>query len=152
MKIVNIVGGTIVTGLGLAAIIGNPSERTYSEYATQHLSTYLEKAVCPSLSGQVPRWLDAENICRQAFEIKALNPLIKDTIINSTERKNFLFFSLYETELSAQKLLNRIPRGLPVPVLSAETYTFKTVGAAGRFYIYAIDLAEQPTFELEGKL
>jgi Domain of unknown function (DUF4359) len=113
------VGALGLSTLGLAMAKTNPDQDEYEQYAVQQLSDYLKSNVCQ----KTPNFL--ENIvkfnCPQLIE--TANPQIRDIVSASTERQDFIIFSVYRTDLT---LNNWVP-----------SYKFETVGAFDNFYTYS---------------
>lgn len=143
MRTVYLSGVAILVGLGVAAAITNPSEAAYSDYATLKLSSYLKQEVCAELpeklgqliTSQIPE-LEAE--CVKFIETDQTQLLLQETIADSTERRDFVIFSLYETDLSVKKFVDRL---IPVSLLkfNVPSYTVSTVGVFRSFYIYRVE-------------
>ncbi|MFB2891317.1 DUF4359 domain-containing protein [Aerosakkonemataceae cyanobacterium BLCC-F50] len=119
-------GTAIVTGLLVSLAISNPSQSEYEEYATQELTEYLQKNVCP----QAPKiW--GKSLKRECKRLVNSNQSeIKDFISQGTERYNFLLFSIYKTELSITQVSPFLPSGL------LPSYHFGTLAVGHQFYIY----------------
>ena len=114
-----ITSGMIVTGLvGLSLALTNPSPKTYEEYATARIVDYLKENVCPEVGDKLGGFL--KNQCRNLVDIG--RPQIKQILAQDTQRQNFLFFSIYETNLS-------ISKGLP-------SYHIQTIGVFNTFIVY----------------
>jgi hypothetical protein len=104
--------------LGVFMANTNPSQPKYEQYAVLKLTEYLKVNVCT----KTPNLL--ENIikfnCSQLVD--EANPQIKDLIKVTTQRQDYILFSVYRTDL---RLNSFVP-----------AYTFETVGAFDRFYTY----------------
>jgi len=119
-------GTAIVTGLLLSLAISNPSQSEYEEYAKEQLTAYLQQNVCP----QAPK-LWGKSFTRECKRLVNSNQSeIKELISQSTERYNFILFSIYKTELSITKVSPFLPSGL------LPSYHFGTLGVGHKFYIY----------------
>lgn len=99
----------------------NPSEPAYQDYAVQRLSTYLKTDVCAKSSGLL------EKILRRNCPglVDSGRPAIQKIITQGTQRQNFIFFSIYQTDLAISPL---------VP-----SYHFATVGVLQNFYTYSAE-------------
>ncbi|HEY9299314.1 MAG TPA: DUF4359 domain-containing protein [Phormidium sp.] len=119
-------GTAIVTGLLVSLAVSNPSQSEYEEYATKELTEYLQQNVCP----QAPKiW--GKSLKRECKRLVNSNQSeIKDLISQSTERYNFVLFSIYKTELSITKVSPFLPSSL------LPSYHFGTLGIGQKFYIY----------------
>lgn len=108
--------GAVLAGAGAAMAISNPAQPAYDDYATQKLTAYLQENACtqvPSVLGNVLKAQCAELLASNQGEVKRL-------ITNSTDRQNYLFLSVYKTDLSLNSLL--------------PSYHFETVGVFQQFY------------------
>lgn len=113
----------LLAGLGSLMSITNPGQPDYEEFATRSLMVYLKERCSKApfgLADQCPEFLTANQ------------PQIRRLVAENTERHNFIFFSVYRTELAVQSLLP-ILSALPLPA-----YQVETVGAFQKFYIYEI--------------
>jgi Domain of unknown function (DUF4359) len=124
MRVLTIIGYAGAVGLaavGVAMAKTNPSQPKYEEYAVQQLTEYLKSNVCI----KTPNIL--ENLIRVDCDklVDSANPQIRDLIAATTEKQDFIVFSIYRTEL---KLNSWIP-----------SYKFETVGAFDNFYTYSAE-------------
>ncbi|NJK28244.1 MAG: DUF4359 domain-containing protein [Coleofasciculaceae cyanobacterium SM2_3_26] len=116
MKIVHTIasiGAIAFVGLGAAMAVTNPEQEAYETYAAEKLSEYVKDNVCekaPVFQEQCKSQVD-----NQQSEFRRI-------VAESTERQNFLLFSIYKTNFS-----------LPAPLPS---YEFETVGVFQSFYSY----------------
>ncbi len=110
-----------LAGLATAMAITNPDSSTYEEYAVEKLTTYLKDDVC----NQVPKAFETlvQNSC--ASLIDSNRPQIQQIISRSTQRQNFILFSIYRTKLSISSV---------VPL-----YRFQTIGVMQNFYTYSAE-------------
>lgn len=116
------------TLIAIASVVGvmsftNPDNNTYVNYAAERLTSEIQNAICqePQLpQGQL--WEDISkltaNTCKSglATGITFQSNNIKDFIATSTERQNFVAFSIYTTKVPG--------------------YNFKTIGAFGNFFTF----------------
>lgn len=117
-QVVTAIGGVALVGLGVAMALTNPSRESYEQYAIEQLTTYLKNDACmkaPSIFGNV-----LQRQCKSLVDTG--RPQIEQVISQSTQRQNFIFFSIYRTNLEVG------------PFLPA--YHFETLGAFQKFYIY----------------
>lgn len=112
------IGGAALFGLGVAMALTNPSKDTYEEYAVEMLTTYLKQEAC----SQVPKVFGTslQNQCKSLVDTG--RPQIEQIIAQKTRQENFIFFSVYRTNLEIG------------PFLPA--YYFETLGVFQKFYIY----------------
>ena len=96
----------------------NPSNQAYEDYATENLTTYLKDEACNNISKDLGNFLQSP--CKNLVDIA--QPQIKELIAQKTTRKNFVLFSIYETQLN---LNNSLP-----------SYQFQTVGLLANFQVY----------------
>jgi Domain of unknown function (DUF4359) len=110
-----------LTGLVTVMATTNPDSSTYEDYAVEKLTTYLKNDVC----NQVPQAFAAlvQNSC--ASIIESNRPQIRQVIARSTQRQNFILFSIYRTNLSITSV---------VPL-----YQFQTIGLMQNFYTYSAE-------------
>lgn len=113
--------GASLLGIGVATAVTNPSPERYEIFAAQTLSAYLQKNVC-SKAGVL------ENTCESAIQDN--QPQLKKFIADNTQRQNFLFWSIYKTDLAPGELLPPVVGGL------LPAYHFETVGVFSGFHIY----------------
>ncbi|MDJ0620488.1 MAG: DUF4359 domain-containing protein [Calothrix sp. MO_192.B10] len=121
MKPSTIITYTGAFGLAVLAILmatTNPSQPKYEQYAVLKLTEYLKDNVCV----KTPKIL--ENIIKLNCNklVDDANPQIKELISATTQRQDYILFSVYRTDL---KLNSWVP-----------AYTFETVGAFDQFYTY----------------
>jgi hypothetical protein len=118
LKIVAAIGGAAMVVLGAAMALTNPSQDTYEAYAVEQLTTFLKEEACmevPSVFGNV-----LQRQCKTFVDTG--RPQIQQIIAQTTERQNFIFFSIYRTNLAIGPVL---------PV-----YHFETLGVFQNFYVY----------------
>ncbi len=111
----------VLAGLAVVMAITNPESSTYEEYAAEQLTTYLKDDVC----NQVPKAFETlvQNSC--ASLIDSNRSQIQQIIARSTQRQNFILFSIYRTNLSVTSV---------VPL-----YRFQTIGIMQNFYTYSAE-------------
>jgi hypothetical protein len=119
-------GTAILTGLLVSLAVSNPSQSEYEEFATVQLTAYLQQNVCP----QAPKiW--GKSLKRECKRLVDSNQSeLKELISQTTERYNFILFSIYKTELSITKIS---------PFLLSDllpSYHFGTLGVWQKFYLY----------------
>lgn len=113
--------GASLLGIGVATFVTNPDQASYETYATRRLTAHLEENVC------VRAGILAE-LCDSALRDNQAQ--IKRFISTNTDRQNFLFWSVYKTDLAAGELLPSALQG------SIPSYHFETVGIFSSFYTY----------------
>ncbi|QMS87141.1 DUF4359 domain-containing protein [Nostoc edaphicum CCNP1411] len=110
-----------LAALGVTMAKTNPSQVEYEKYAVQRLSEYLKTDVCKNTTNII------ENLIRFNCDklVDSANPQIQEIIARTTERQNYMIFSVYRTDL---KISSWIP-----------SYKFETVGAFDQFYTYTAE-------------
>lgn len=121
LQIVAAIGGTALVGLGVSMALTNPSQDTYEAYAVEQLTTYLKDEACPQTPSFFGNLLQRQ--CKTLVD--SGRPQIQQIISQTTQRQNFVLFSIYRTNLNIG------------PFLPA--YHFETVGIFQNFYIYQVD-------------
>ena len=117
--------GGIVLGVVLGGIAGillttNPNRQDYEQYASQRLTSYLKDNVCARAQASLEVQALLRGYCKMLVDTG--HPFLQEAITTNTSRKNFLIFSVYQTELS-------FPPPLP-------SYQFSSVGFLNKLYIY----------------
>ncbi len=115
-KSLGLLGLGALTCLGGVMVATNPGQDAYENYATQQLVTYLDQQVCT----KAPKVFGLNQEC-QAL-VRSNRPQIHQIIADSTQQRNFVFFSVYTTELSVASF---VPK-----------YRVFTLGIFDQFLIY----------------
>ncbi|MEH2401511.1 DUF4359 domain-containing protein [Nostoc sp.] len=107
-----------LAALGVTMAKTNPSQVEYEEYAVQRLTQYLKTDVCKKTPNII------ENLIRFNCDklVDSANPQIQEIVARTTERQDYMIFSIYRTDL-------KINSWMP-------SYKFETVGAFNQFYTY----------------
>jgi hypothetical protein len=121
LSVVVMVGGLAAVGLGAAMAIANPDQQAYEQYATTHITNYLKNSVCTQ--GQNILGNLMQQPCNSLVE--SIKPQIPPLITQNTQRQDFIFFSIYQTNLPLSSFIPFAP-----------TYQIETVGAFNNFYSY----------------
>ena len=110
-----------LAALGVAMANTNPSQVEYEEYAVQRLTEYLKSDVCKKTTNFI------ENLIHFNCDklVDSANPQIQQILSRTTERQDYIIFSIYRTDL---KINSWIP-----------SYKFETVGAVDQFYTYTAE-------------
>lgn len=112
-------GGLITLGvLGGMLVVTNPGQKAYEDYAVTTLSIYLKEDICNQGDGKLGEFLTSQ--CKSLVDVS--RPQLQEFISTKTQRRNFLVFSIYETNLA---LFESLP-----------SYRFQTVGLLQQFYTY----------------
>lgn len=117
-KISVIVSSIAVLGVGSAMAMTNPPRKEYQTYAAKRMGDYLKEEVCADAPDAFGGILQKQ--CNNLVD-GGKKPMA-DWIARSTDRQNYILFSIYKTELS-------LTAGLP-------SYEFKTIGAFQNFWTY----------------
>ncbi|MBW4684194.1 MAG: DUF4359 domain-containing protein [Komarekiella atlantica HA4396-MV6] len=107
-----------LAALGVTMAKTNPSQAEYEEYAVQQLAKYLKTDVCKKTTNLLENLINLN--CEKLVD--SVNPQMQEILARTTERQNYIIFSIYRTDL---KLNSWIP-----------SYRFETVGALNQFYTY----------------
>ncbi|NDJ21672.1 DUF4359 domain-containing protein [Nostoc sp. B(2019)] len=107
-----------LAALGVTMAKTNPSQAEYEEYAVQRLAKYLKTDVCKKTTNILENLINLN--CEKLVD--SVNPQMQGILARTTERQNYIIFSIYRTDL---KLNSWIP-----------SYRFETVGALNQFYTY----------------
>lgn len=121
LRIITYLGAAALVGLGVAMATTNPSRPAYEEYAVQRLTAYLKTDVCP----KVPKLV--ENLLHRdcTVLVDSNRPKIQQIVSENTQRQNFIFFSIYRTDLAVNSFI--------------PFYHFETVGVFKKFYTYTAE-------------
>lgn len=121
LRIVNYIGATALVGLGVAMATTNPSQSNYEVFAMQQITAYLKKDVCIKAPNVF------ENFLRRncGVVVDSSRPQIQQIIAKTTQRQNFIFFSIYRTDLFVNSFI--------------PYYKFETIAAFQNFYVYAAE-------------
>ncbi|WP_193196745.1 DUF4359 domain-containing protein [Nostoc sp. MG11] len=107
-----------LAALGVTMAKTNPNQAEYEEYAVQRLAKYLKADVCKKTTNILENLINLN--CEKLVD--SVNPQMQEILARTTERQNYIIFSIYRTDL---KLNSWIP-----------SYRFETVGALNQFYTY----------------
>lgn len=118
LRAITYTGAIALAVLGVAMATSNPSQSVYEEYAVQRLTEYLKSDVCTKAPKVFENFLQRN--C--TVLIDSGRPQIQKLVSENTQRQNFIFFSVYSTDLAVNPL---------VP-----SYHFETVAAFQNFYTY----------------
>lgn len=120
-KILAYIGVVALVGLGVVMATTNPSQDNYEKFAVLQLTDYLKKDVCQKAPKVFGNFLQRN--C--SVLVDSSRPQMQQIIAQTTQKQNFLFFSIYRTDLSINPFI--------------PTYHFETVGVFQNFYIYAAE-------------
>lgn len=109
--IVSVLIGAIAFG------ITNPNKEEYQKYGAAQLSQELQEKGCEKIPQSFGNFLQTQ--CKLLIE--QMNPELQGLIEKNTQRKNFLLFSIYVTDLT-----------LPTPLPS---YHFETLAGLNHFWV-----------------
>ena len=118
LRIVTYIGAAALAGLGVVMAVTNPSQPAYEEYGVQQLTVYLKNDVCT----KTPKAFESLLKRNCTVLVDSIRPQMQQIFSKSTQRQNFIFFSIYRTDLSITPFI--------------PSYHFETVGAFQNFYTY----------------
>ncbi len=113
---VAIIGGVVLAGAAGLLAVTNPDQTAYEAFAVTQLVDYLGKEVCGDAAKELGLNQDCEKL------LKSQQSAIRRLVARQTERQNFIFFSIYRTDLEIMAFL--------------PSYQFETIAALGQFYVY----------------
>jgi uncharacterized protein YceK len=116
------IAGITLAGVGAILAATNPDQATYERFATQQLIVYLDQNAC------IKAPFGLKERCQSLLESNKTQ--IQTLISEGTQRQNFIFFSLYTTDLSVDNLLP-IGAGNFIP-----SYHVESIGIFQKFHIY----------------
>ncbi|MEM6401498.1 MAG: DUF4359 domain-containing protein [Cyanobacteria bacterium P01_D01_bin.116] len=121
MKVVSIAacaGVAALVALGVAMTGTNPSRAEYEEYATEKLSEYIKEQGCSKTANILDNLIKSN--CTKLVD--SGSPQIKQIINASTQKHDYVLFSVYHTEIQIAPFI--------------PSYKFETVGALDNFFTY----------------
>ncbi|MEC4852602.1 MAG: DUF4359 domain-containing protein, partial [Jaaginema sp. PMC 1079.18] len=106
-------------------IIANPTNDDYQDFAARRLAEYLKENTCQQLPQDFGALIlqHCQTVAKTMIDIG--RPQLKEFIGTTTQKHNFLFFTIYETTIKLDK--------------SMPTYEFETLGILQNFYLYSIE-------------
>jgi hypothetical protein len=116
LKTIAIIGGITVAAVGAVLAATNPGQDAYEQFATEQLTAYLETNLCEKRANE----LDLASQCKSL--LRSNQSRIREFIADGTERRNYLLFSTYTTNLSVLPFL--------------PSYRFESVGVLRQFHVY----------------
>lgn len=124
INVATYLGSAVLGVLGVVMAVTNPNQAAYDQFAAQTMTSYFAKEVCQS-PPEVP------GIFGDLFKggcvslAKSSQSEIQQFISNNTQRQDFIFLSLYTTNLVV--------------------YRVKTIGILQKFLIYDVTQASSST-------
>lgn len=118
LSILICVGAASIGIIGTILTKTNPNQTEYEQYALDKMTTYLKTDVC----NKTPSFLEKLIKVNCEEMLQSAIPNLKELITATTNRQDYLIFSIYRTEI---KLDSVIPG-----------YKFETVGALNQFYTF----------------
>ncbi|HEY9824340.1 MAG TPA: DUF4359 domain-containing protein [Stenomitos sp.] len=103
LRVAQWTGGALALGLGIMLRVTNPTQETYTDFATKTVSKLLIRDLCRA-NDRAPKLFDSlvKNGC-QVFQQDGETE-IRAFIAHNTERQDFFLFSLYTTEFPIRPL------------------------------------------------
>ncbi|MDX2100675.1 MAG: DUF4359 domain-containing protein [Leptolyngbyaceae cyanobacterium bins.59] len=117
LSIVMASGVVIAVGLVAGMVVTNPGNSAYEDFAVGQLSRHLKGQVCVQMPTVFGNSLQEQ--CTAVVDSNRSH--IKQVIVQNTQRKNFLVFSLYRTNLDVGSVL--------------PSYQFETIGIFWTFHV-----------------
>ncbi len=131
IKLGSLVAVGVIAAAGVALAIANPGQEAYAAYAADRLGEQLEKSLCRN----VPLFLNS--IC--ASVLGDQDTWLEEVIEDQTTRRNFIFFSTYQTDLASEAALQRVlPANLSLDIDGLPTYHVESVGVFNQFFTYQV--------------
>ncbi len=96
LKSFGYIGLLALAAIGSVMAVTNPDKPTYEQYAVEQLTNYLTDDVC----SQVPQAFESLVQSSCASIVASSRPQIQQIISRTTQRQNFIIFSIYRTDLS----------------------------------------------------
>ncbi len=115
-QLVAIMGSVVGVGIGVILAITNPDQAAYEQFAAKQMADYVGQNLCAKDAQSLGLHQECEEL------LQSNHGIIQRIIARNTERQNFMFFSIYRTDLELTILL--------------PAYRFETVGALEQFRIY----------------
>ncbi len=112
-------GAVAFACLGTAMAVTNPTPSAYSRYATHQLTQYAQSNIC----AEAPTAFGLKEECRSL--LKSNQAEIQRFIMSHTDRRNFIFFSVYTTDLAIASFL--------------PSYQLQTIGLFQGFYVFGME-------------
>ncbi|MBI4784480.1 MAG: DUF4359 domain-containing protein [Oscillatoriophycideae cyanobacterium NC_groundwater_1537_Pr4_S-0.65um_50_18] len=125
LKLTTSLLGLVLVGLAAATALTNPDQAAYERFAAQKLGEYLQEDTCAKagIALQAP--------CNSL--VKSNQSQIQNLISANTQRQNFLFLSIYKTDLVPGELLPDFLSG------ALPSYHFETAGILSSFHVYKVE-------------
>ena len=111
-----LIGGVAFLSLGSLLVLTNPGQEQYEDFATQQLVLYLKENICQQTSPELGEAIKSQ-MCH--LMVDTGKKQIPKLIAQTSQRHNYLLFSMYQTELYL--------------------YSFDTIGIFNHFYIIDVD-------------
>jgi hypothetical protein len=111
-----LVGGILFLCLGSLLALTNPGQKQYEEFATEKLVTYLKENVCQQTSPSIEEAIKSQ-MCN--LMVNTGKGQIPKLIEKTSKRHNYLFLSMYETNLYL--------------------YRVETIGVLNQFFIIGVE-------------
>ncbi|AFZ47751.1 hypothetical protein Cyast_1795 [Cyanobacterium stanieri PCC 7202] len=116
LSTIAIISGAILALFGGMLIFTNPNQRQYEEFAEEQLSIYAKENLCQADASGLDQVIKSQ-VCHMMVE--AGRGQIPRVIRETTQRKDYLVLSIYETNLYL--------------------YRFRTIGIFNYFYVLDVD-------------
>ncbi len=117
-----LIGSLAVIGMGTIMTLSNPQRSAYETYAARQVSLYVQNNACDKAPNTFGNFIEEQ--CSNLAKFS--QPYFKPLVNLSTRRHNYIFFSIYETQLPLNSYL--------------PTYSTKTIGFLNLFWTYETGL------------
>lgn len=116
LSITLMIGGSLFLGFGLLLVFTNPNQKKYELFATEQLITYAKENVCTATSNNLEQAIKSQ-VCN--LMINTGKSQVPTLIGKTTQRRNYLLLSIYETNLYL--------------------YNFTTIGLLNQFFVVGFE-------------
>ncbi|BAQ65861.1 DUF4359 domain-containing protein [Geminocystis sp. NIES-3709] len=116
LSITLLIGGGLFLVFGCLLLFTNPSQKKYELFAAEQLVIYAKENVCQATSGNLEEAIKSQ-VCN--LMIDTGKNQIPTLIGKTTQKRNYLLLSIYETNLYL--------------------YNFTTIGLLNQFYVIGFE-------------
>ncbi len=113
------IGGSLFLIFGVLLFFTNPSQKKYEEFAAEQLIKYAKENVCIAKSENIEEAIKSQ-VCN--LMIDTGKSQVPNLIEKTTQKRNYLLFSIYETNLYI--------------------YNFETIGILNQFFVIGFDSSQ----------
>lgn len=120
LSVTLMIGGTLFLIVSILLFFTNPPQKKYEEFAAEQLIKYAKENVCLAKSDNIEETVKSQ-ICNLMIETSKSQ--VPKLIEKTTQKRNYLLFSLYETNLYL--------------------YNFETIGLLNQFFVIGFNSSRQ---------